>query len=133
MSLDSALFSAQSQVPDCIASGYVDMSTGTLMAVRTLDSHPQEVLDLIAATTADLFQGPNVQAIENMFNRSRGTTSSEHYFKEMLVFSSNLLHIFLRGKRHPDHVLVLVCHATANVGSVLTKGRQVLLSVESAA
>jgi hypothetical protein len=30
-------------------------------------SHPQEVLDLVSAATADLFQGPNVTAIENMF------------------------------------------------------------------
>lgn len=132
MSLESALFSAQTQVPDCIASGYVDMSTGTLMAIKTLDSHPREVLDLIAATTADLFQGPNVQAIEKLFDRSRGTTSSEHYFKEMLVFSSNLIHFFLRGKKHPDHALVLVCRATANAGMVIAKGRLVLSNVESA-
>ena len=49
MSLDSALSKAQQDVPECVAVGYVDMSTGMLLGVRTLDSHPTEVLDLVAA------------------------------------------------------------------------------------
>lgn len=57
MSLDSALNKAQASVPECVAVGYVDMSTGMLLGVKTVDSHPQEVLDLVAAATADLFQG----------------------------------------------------------------------------
>jgi hypothetical protein len=66
MSLESALSKAQNSIPECMAAGYVDMSTGMLLAVRTVDSHPQEVLDLVAAATADLFQGANVVAIEQI-------------------------------------------------------------------
>lgn len=133
MSLDKALITAQTQVPECLAVGYVDMSTGMLLSVRTVDSHPSEVLDLVAAATADLFQGTNVTAIEQLFKKSRGTTQDDrHYFKEMLIFSENLLHVFMRGKKNADHALVIVCRGTANVGMVLTKSRLALPAVEAA-
>ena len=66
MSLDVAIAALMKQVPDCVACGVVDISTGMLLGVKTTDSHPQEVLDLVAAATGDLFQGSNVIAIENM-------------------------------------------------------------------
>lgn len=132
MSLEKSLHAAQSQVPECVAIGYVDMSTGMLLGVRTVDSHPSEVLDLVAAATADLFQGTNVVAIENMFKRARGVSGGAHYFNEIVVFSTNLLHVFLRGKRNEDHALVIVCRASANVGMVLSKSRLALPTIEAA-
>ncbi|GFJ86507.1 hypothetical protein Prum_001490 [Phytohabitans rumicis] len=62
-------------VPDCVAAGMVDMSTGMLLAVDTVDSHPGEVLDLLAAATFDMFQGRNVVMIEEMFNKRRASTT----------------------------------------------------------
>lgn len=133
MSLDKALNAAQSSVPECVAAGYVDMATGMLLGVKTVDSHPSEVLDLVAAATADMFQGTNVVAIEKMFKKSRGLPADNfHYFQEMLVFSTNLIHVFLRGKKNTDHALVLVCRASANVGMVIAKARMSLGSVEAA-
>jgi hypothetical protein len=133
MSLDNALAKAQQSVPECVAVGYVDMSTGMLLSVRTVDSHPQEVIDLVAAATADLFQGQSVTTIERMFRRSRGQVENgAHYFREILVFSESLLHVFMRAKKRPDHALVFVCRSTANVGMVLTKSRQCLADVEAA-
>jgi hypothetical protein len=74
MSIDKALATAQSEVPECVAVGYVDMVSGLLLAVKTVDSHPSEVLDLVAAATGDLFQGKNVMEIEKLFDKSRGIT-----------------------------------------------------------
>lgn len=133
MSLDSALANASTQVPECVAAGYVDMGTGMLLGVKTVDSHPSEVLDLVAAATADLFQGTNVVAIEKLFKKSRGLAIDEHhYFKEFLVFSDNLLHVFMRGKKHTNHAVVFVCRGKANVGMVLTKARLALEAIEKA-
>lgn len=131
MSLDSALNAATSSVPECVAAGYVDMSTGMLLGVKTVDSHPSEVLDLVAAATADLFQGQNVVAIERMFKASRGLEDDgHHYFQEMLIFSDNLLHLFCRCKKHTDHVVTFVCRKSANVGMVLAKGRMAMTAIE---
>jgi hypothetical protein len=134
MSLDNALNNASRNVPECLAAGYVDMSTGMLLGVKTVDSHPQEVLDLVAAATADLFQGTNVVAIEKMFKRARGLNVNDdhHYFQEFIVFSDNLLHIFMRGKRYTSHALIFVCRKSANIGMALTKARMEQATVEAA-
>lgn len=133
MSLENALQQQVGSIPGCVASGYVDMTTGMLLAVKTIDSHPTEVLDLVSAATADLFQGTNVVAIEKMFKRTRGLADDgHHYFQEMLIFSDNLLHIFMRCRKNTDHVVVYVCRKSANVGMALTKARMGLAAVEAA-
>jgi hypothetical protein len=133
MSLDTALTKTQQSVPECVAAGYVDMSTGMLLGVKTVDSHPQEVLDLVAAATADLFQGTNVTTIEKMFRKSRGQNEDgSHYFREIVVFSDNLLHVFLRARKKRDQAVVIVTRASANIGMVLTKSRAALGDIENA-
>lgn len=133
MSLDKTLTDAQTQIPECVAAGYVDMVSGMLLGVKTVDSHPSEVLDLVAATTGDLFQGKNVTAIEQMFNKARGLPDSNpHYFKEIVVFSTNLIHVFIRSKRNPDHAAVFVSRVSANIGMVLVKARAAMATVEAA-
>jgi hypothetical protein len=132
MALDTTLAKAQQSIPECVAAGYVDMSTGMLLGVKTVDSHPQEVLDLVAAATADLFQGQSVTSIEKLFRKSRGQPENgNHYFREIIVFSENLLHVFLRSKRKHDQAVVFVCRVSANIGMVLTKSRQCLSEVEA--
>lgn len=131
--LENALGKAIREIPECVAGGYVDMSTGMLLAVKTVDSHPREVLDLVSAATADLFQGSNVVAIERMFKKSRGLKDDgHHYFQEMIIFSDNLLHVFVRGKKNNEHVVVFVARKSANIGMMLAKSRLVLPTLESA-
>ena len=131
--LDKTLQVVVTQIPECVAGGYVDMSTGMLLGVKTVDSHPQEVLDLVSAATADLFQGANVSAIEAMFKRSRGIKSNDdaHYFQEIVVFSENLLHMFVRCKKNSNHVVAFVCRKSANVGMVIAKSRIAVPTLEA--
>ncbi|MBS3998473.1 MAG: hypothetical protein KGZ67_14265 [Hydrogenophaga sp.] len=130
--LDQQLAAASSGIPECVAAGYVDIKSGMLLAIKTVDSHPSEVIDLVAAATSDLFAGSNVTAIEQMFNKSRGLAESDHhYFQEIIVNSDNLIHIFLRGKRYPDYVAIFVCRKSANLGMVLTKSRLAMPEIES--
>jgi len=131
--LDGALQKAIATVPECVAAGYIDLSTGMLLGIKTVDSHPQEVLELLAAATSDMFQGTNVVTIERMFKKARGLKDDgHHYFNEMIVNSDNLLHIFLRGKKNDEQVLGLVCRKSANLGMALTKGRALVPEVEAA-
>lgn len=133
MSLEKALHTAQTNVPECVATGAVDLSSGMLLGIKTVDSHPQEVLDLVAAATADMFQGPNVSSIEEMFRKQRGVKDDgAHYFQEIIVYSENLLHVFQRGKKNQDFVMVSVCRRSANLGMVLAKARGSLGKVEEA-
>lgn len=133
MSLDAKIASLISTVPECVAGGYVDIGSGMLLSVKTVDSHPQEVISLLAAATADLFAGQNIVTIERLFKRSRGVADDgHHYFQEVLVNSDNLIHVFLRGKRYPDYVAVFVCRKSANLGMVLTKARLAMPELEAA-
>jgi hypothetical protein len=132
MSLDNQLNDSIKSVPECLAAGYVDVGTGMLLAVKTVDSHPGEVLDLLAAATADLFQGPNVVAIEDIFKKSRGTEDSDtHYFQDIVVLSDNLVHVFLRGKTYCDHIITFVCRKSVNLGMALTKARMEVPKLEA--
>jgi hypothetical protein len=125
MSVETILTKTMADVPKAVAAGVVDLSTGMLLGVKTVDSHPQEVLDLVSAATKDLFEGDNVTAIEDTFKRIRGVNTSERYFKEILVMSTNLLHIFARLKRYEAAVIVVVCRADANIGLALMKMRAI--------
>jgi hypothetical protein len=134
MSLETVIAESSRNVPECVAMGLVDITTGMLLAIRTVDSHPQEVIDLVAAATGDLFQGANVTQIENLFKRMRGVSEGRHhYFQEIIVLSDNLIHVFQRCKRRDDMVMVTVCRVSANLGMVLTKSRSALPLIEAAA
>ena len=128
--LENAISKAISGIPECLACGYVDIGSGLLLGIRTVDSHPSSVLDLVAAATADLFQGPNVSAIEALFKKARGVENDRHYFQEIIVNSDNLIHIFIRGKKYSDYVVVFVCRNTASIGMALAKSRLALPLIE---
>ncbi|WP_238815434.1 hypothetical protein [Nocardia brasiliensis] len=114
------------EVPECLASGAIDMSTGMLLAVQTIDTHPAEVLDLLAAATLELFQGRNVVMIENIWKERRGVRTERHYFQEILVNSDNLTHLFVRTESREDVVIVVVCRKSVNVGMLFAQTRRVL-------
>lgn len=122
----------RSSVPDCVAAGVIDLSTGMLLAVETTDTHPREVLDLLAAATFDLFQGRNVAAIEDIFRRRRQATGSGHYFQEILINSQHLSHLFMRSTVNPNIVVTVVCRLSANVGMVLAQSRLIMRQMAAA-
>ena len=133
MSFRQAVLDAVAGIPECLAAGFVDLSTGMLLDAKTVDSHPDEVLEVVAAATADLFQGPNVSLIESLFKKARGVADDDHhYFQEIIVNSDNLIHVFLRGKGNQDHVATFVCRKSANLGMVLTKARSWMPKLEAA-
>lgn len=133
MSLKKEILDAVANIPECLAAGFIDLSTGMLLDVKTVDSHPDEVLETLAAATADLFQGANVVLIEKMFKRIRGVEEDDHhYFQEIIVNSDNLVHIFLRGKANEDHVATFVCRKSVNLGMALTKARATMPKLEAA-
>jgi len=133
MSLDKAIQESIASIPECVAAGYVDLSTGMLLSAKTVDSHPAEVLEIVAAATADLFQGTNVTLIESMFKKARGVENDgHHYFQEIIINSDNLVHVFMRSKANEEHVVCFVCRRSANLGMVLTKARSSLPVLEAA-
>ncbi len=119
-------------VPECVAGGIIDLSTGMLLEVSTVDEHPSEVLDLLAAATFDIFQGRNVVTIEQIWNRLRGVDSNQHYFQEILINSNNLTHLFMRSRAHSAMIGVVVCRTSVNLGMLFAQSRLVMRRFDAA-
>ncbi|GAA1834530.1 hypothetical protein GCM10009836_11000 [Pseudonocardia ailaonensis] len=131
--VDTALKSFRHEIPEYVASGIVDMSTGMLLDADTVDEHPREILDVLAAATADLFQGRTVTQVEHMWRERRGLEpGAHHYFQEILVNSDSLIHLFLRSRHSPDIVAAVVCRLEANLGMLLAQARQVMRELDGA-
>jgi len=129
--LTGALQTAISAIPECLAAGYIDLSSGMLLGIKSVDSQPTEVVELLAAATADLFQGSNVVTIEKIFKKARGLSDDgHHYFQEFIINSDNLIHVFIRGKNE-EQVACFVCRKSANLGMALTKARGSMPALEA--
>lgn len=129
--LTTALQAAITGIPECLAAGYIDLSSGMLLGIRSVDSQPNEVVELLAAATADLYQGGNVRIIEDIFKKARGLKDDgHHYFQEIIINSDNLIHVFIRGKNQ-EQVACFVCRKSANLGMALTKARSAMPTLEA--
>ncbi|NIR29191.1 MAG: hypothetical protein GWN84_07720 [Gammaproteobacteria bacterium] len=128
MSADTIVGKALDNVPKAVASGVVDMGTGMLLAIKTTESHPQAVVDMVSAATKELFEGDMVVAIEDAFKKARGEDSNEHYFREILVSSKNLIHYFGRLSSSENCVVAVVTRVDANLGMVVAKAREITTS-----
>lgn len=122
--VNNALRAFRSDVPEYVGSGIVDLSTGMLLAVDTMDTYPRDILDVLAAATVDLFQGRSVTQIENMWKQQRGVIEEKHYFQEILIYSDHLVHLFLRSTAIEELVAVVICRRNVSVGMLFAMARQ---------
>jgi hypothetical protein len=119
-------------VPDYVGCGFVDLSTGMLLDVDTVEKYPREILDVVAAATAHLFEGRNVVQIEGLWKQYRGQADGGHYFKEILVNSDHLVHLFMRSTSDPDIAAVVLCTREVRVGMLFAQARQVMREYDAA-
>lgn len=116
MSLDSVIQEVQRSLPECLAVGVVDMTTGLLLGVTTVDETPEEVLHLVTAATGELDT-----------QRRRDET-----FQEVVVLSEELIQVVQRLRQNRDVVLTCVLRASANLGTALAAARLGLPMVDAA-
>ncbi|WP_170525931.1 hypothetical protein [Ruegeria arenilitoris] len=132
MTIDAALTTAMETIPDCIAAGYVDMETGMLLGMSATGTEDGAALETLAIAVANLFQGRGVQAFEALL-ASTGLQDPENPgFGEISVFSNDRLHIFMRTRAYPEHVVCYICRDSANIGLTLTKSHLSLGPVAAA-
>ncbi|MEM1206589.1 MAG: hypothetical protein AAGN66_25365 [Acidobacteriota bacterium] len=123
MSADALVRDAMKDVPKAVAAGVVDMASGMMLSVSTVESHPQDVLDILAPATKEMFEGELVLHIESLFKKARGVNSDERYFQEIMIASRHLWHYFGRLKSNPSSVLTVVARGDVNMGLFLVKAR----------
>ncbi|HEX5300938.1 MAG TPA: hypothetical protein VFW50_28500 [Streptosporangiaceae bacterium] len=71
-------------------------------------------------------QGKNVTQIEALWNQYRGVSEGGNYFKEILVNSDNLVHLFLRSASNPEVTAVIVRTRQVSIGMLFAQARAVL-------
>jgi predicted regulator of Ras-like GTPase activity (Roadblock/LC7/MglB family) len=130
--VNNALKAFRRDVPEYLASGVVDMSTGMLLDADTIDEHPRDILDMLAAATADLFQGRTVSQIEQIWRQQRGSLDEGHYFQEILIYSNNLVHLFMRSPYNAEIVAAVVCRRNVNIGMLFAQARHAMRELEDA-
>ena len=118
--------SCRQDVSDCVAAGAVDLSSGTMLSSDTLDDHSSDAVELLAAATVELFQGRAVRLVEQMRNRQRSTLDEGHHFQEILVNSTNSVHLFIRSQRYPDIAVGIVCTRDVKVGLLFAQARRIV-------
>ncbi|WP_254444511.1 MULTISPECIES: hypothetical protein [unclassified Ruegeria] len=119
-------------IPDCVAAGYVDMETGMLLGLKSDQPDHTNLLENLALAVANLFQGRGVRGFESLL-RMIGTQEDDNPgFGEIAVFSDDRLHIFLRTREYPDHVVCYVCRSDEKAGLALTKSHLSLGPVAAA-
>ncbi len=128
MSAETIVKDAIANVPKAVAGGLVDLESGLMLSIRTVESHPQAVLDVLASATKEIFEGDMVLHIENLFKQARGVDNDERYFQEILISSTHLWHYFGRLKSHPKIVLTVVARSDVNMGMFLVKAREITAS-----
>lgn len=137
--LDSVLGATQADIPECVGVGVVNMQSGVVLAYQAEDPESEAALELAAAAASELFEGRDVLAVENTFNRLRGNSvnyastshTSPDCFREVIILSGELVHVFQRGKRNQRLALVVLSRASANLSLVLTKARRAVDVVEA--
>jgi hypothetical protein len=125
MSVESIVKAAMTTVPKAVAAGVVDIDSGMLLSIKTVESHPQKVLEMLAPATRELFEGEMVTTIENLFKKARGVESKDRYFQEMLIASTHLWHYFGRLRSNSRVVFTVVTGVDANIGLLLIKAREI--------
>ncbi len=125
MSADAIVATCLKDIPKSVAAGVCDLDSGQVISMKTVDSHPRAVLELLAPATKDLFEGKIVLEIEQQFKKARGVTDDDHYFQELLVGSTHLWHYFGRLKSNPRAVIAVVTKGDINLGTLLVTARKI--------
>ncbi len=129
--VNNTLKAFRRDVPEYVGSGVVDLSTGMLLDADTVDDHPRDILDMLAAATADLFEGRTITQIEQMWREYRGThDDGGHYFQEILIYSTNLVHLFIRSRSNQEIVAGVVCRRNVNLGMLFAQARRVMRELD---
>jgi len=124
MGVDHIVREAIATVPQAVAAGVIDVTSGLLLGVNTVETHPQEVLNFLAPATRELFESEMVTRIGGMLRKNRPSDDPEPYFKEILISSDQLWHYFGRLKSSPSSILAVVTRSDVNFGLFLIKCRE---------
>ena len=131
--LDDALRFTMSEIPNCIAVGAVDLTTGTLLAIQAEEARSQEMLNIVTATVTELFEAPLLQAFAEIYAAGTDAAAAAgRQFTELLLLNNQHNYLLLRGRSHPSLAVIVVTTKETPVGLLMMKGLATMTSIEKA-
>jgi Dynamin family len=116
-------------VPLCLSAAWIDLKLRRIMHSSGLNAEGMTESPSLGLAISELFQGDNVQKIENLFKRARGASANEnHYFQEIVIIARDCLSVMIRSPSSADRALVVVADKAVSLGLVLTTTRRLLVS-----
>lgn len=132
MTLNDALNNSLNEVPNGVASGYIDLKTGSLLGVSAIENKPQEILNVIATAVTELFESPLFKIFDNIWSENLSTDDFEHdKFSEILFLGSEYITLLKRCNKNPQHAVMYVAQKTTPPGVLIMQVRNHLPIVES--
>ena len=127
MTILDQLDALREQFPDCLAVAYADISSGIVLCVSAREKHPQEHLDSLCTTAADLFNGATAGTFSTAL-----TSDADALFEEGLVLTQSETCLFLRSPQDPKEAMFCVCSARIDLDAFKARAKQQLNAIAGA-
>ncbi|MDR2871905.1 MAG: hypothetical protein LBV45_05180 [Xanthomonadaceae bacterium] len=103
MSANTVVENLLTNVPKAVAAGVIDIGTGTFLAIKSNNAHPQNVQDLVPATIKAIYEG---QTASN-FQKTESAPFEEHFVREALISARTHLYVSKRLEKQENIILVV--------------------------
>ena len=131
--LDELMQNVMAEIPHCVAFGVVDLSSGTLLAIRASQDKSQEMLNLVTAAIAELFEAPLMKAFAEIYATADGTPpQAGAEFTELLLLNNYHNYLLLRGRTRPNIAAVIITDKATPSGLLMMKGLKAMPDIEKA-
>ena len=114
----------RAEFPECHTVALADISSGTVLCVSSKQKHPQERLDVLCSTAAELLDGETAQSFSNALAMPQ--TAS---MQESVVMAISETYLFLRSPQDPMEAMFCICAASIDVDGFLQSARSSLKSI----
>ena len=131
-SLQATLQQSLQSMPDGVAAGYVDLSTGTLLGIFAWEERPQEFLNAMAAAVTELMEAPLFRVIDKIWSKQLSEENlAKDGFGEVLLFGADYTALLKRCQKHERHAVIYVARKDTPPGVLLMQVRSSLPAVEA--
>lgn len=131
--LDEALRNAILDIPNCIAMGAVDLTSGTLLALHSEQERSQEMLNILTTTITEMFEAPLLQAFSEIYAPNPDESPArETQFTELLLLNNHNNFLLLRGRKRPDLAVIVITKKDTPAGLLMMKAIAAMANIEKA-
>ena len=129
--LDDALRTAMYEIPNCVAVGAVDLTSGTLLSIQAEEERSQEMLNIMSTTVTELFEAPLLQAFAEIYAGEAGQgPGAGKQFSELLLLNNLHNYLLLRGRKRSELAVIVITRKETPVGLLMMRALSAMPAIE---